>query len=79
MPVMVIFPDRNAKLFGIGRNQAVGILQQFELPSEDAIVREEGNCLVIGLAPPISLLAIMTPLDEALPPIADLPSDFIVF
>jgi antitoxin VapB len=65
---------RHVKLFRNGRNQAVRIPREFELPGEDAIMRKEGDRLVIEPTPPKSLLALLAtlePLDEDFPPIAD--------
>ena len=71
--------QRSVKLFRNGRNQAVRIPREFELPGEDAIMRKEGDRLVIepaknkdGLA---ALLASWEPLDEEWPEIEDLPPD----
>ncbi len=72
-----MFPERHVKLFKNGRNQAVRIPREFELPVEDAIMRKEGDRLIIEPAPPKSLLRVLetlTPLDEDFPPIADLPA-----
>ena len=66
--------ERRVKLFKNGRNQAVRIPREFELPGEDAIMRKEGEKLIIEVAPPKSLLAILaalSPLDEDFPPIHD--------
>jgi antitoxin VapB len=68
--------ERHVKLFKNGRNQAVRIPREFELPGEDAIMRKEDGKLIIELAPPQSLLAILAalpPLDEDFPPIEDPP------
>ena len=67
--------ERHVKLFRNGRNQAVRIPREFELPGQDAIMRKEGERLVIEPLPSKSLLALLTtlaPLDEDFPPIADL-------
>jgi antitoxin VapB len=69
-----MFPERHVKLFKNGRNQAVRIPREFELPGEDAIMRKEGERLVIEPTPPKSLLALLAtlaPLDEEFPPIPD--------
>ena len=69
-----MFPERHVKLFKNGRNQAVRIPREFELPGEDAIMRKEGERLIIEPAPPRSLLALLStlmPLDEEFPPIFD--------
>lgn len=72
--------ERHVKLFKNGRNQAVRIPREFELPGDEAIMRKEGDRLIIEPAPPKSLLAVLAtlePLDEEFPPISDLPVDFV--
>jgi antitoxin VapB len=39
--------ERHVKLFRNGRNQAVRIPREFELPGEDAVMRKEGERLII--------------------------------
>jgi len=73
-----VTPQRHVKLFKNGRNQAVRIPREFELPGEDAIIRKEGERLIIEPTPPKSLLALLatlSPLEEDFPPIADLAPD----
>jgi antitoxin VapB len=68
--------ERHVKLFKNGRNQAVRIPREFELPGEDAVMRKDGERLIIEPSPPKSLLAVLAtlePLDEDFPPIEDLP------
>ena len=68
--------ERRVKLFKNGRNQAVRIPREFELPGEDAIMRKEGERLIIEPAPRTSLLewlATLEPLDEDFPEIDDPP------
>jgi len=68
------------KLFRNGRNQAVRIPREFELPGNDAIMRKEGERLIIEAASPKSLLAVLdslSPLDEQFPPIVELASDTV--
>jgi len=70
--------QRHVKLFKNGRNQAVRMPREFELPGEDAIMRQEGSKLIIEPVPPkssLAVLATLAPLDESLPPINDLPAD----
>ena len=68
--------QRHVKLFRNGRNQAVRIPVEFELPGNDAIIRKEGDALVItpsrkrGLA---ALLDSWQPLVEDFPEIDDRP------
>jgi antitoxin VapB len=65
---------KHVKLFRNGRNQAVRIPVEFELPGNEAIMRRDGDRLVIeplrkrGLA---GLLKSMKPLDEEFPEIDD--------
>jgi antitoxin VapB len=67
---------RHVKLFRNGRNQAVRIPVEFELPGDEAIIRGEGDRLVLeptrkrGL---LGLLETMEPLDETFPEIEDYP------
>ena len=66
--------ERHVRVFRNGRNQAVRIPREFELPVEDAIMRKEGERLIIEPAPPKSLLALLAtlaPLAEDFPPIPD--------
>jgi antitoxin VapB len=59
--------ERHVKLFRNGRNQAVRIPREFELPGEDAIMRKEGEKLIIEVVPHKSLLAVLatlSPLNE---------------
>jgi antitoxin VapB len=72
--------QRRVKLFRNGRNQAVRIPREFELSGDEAILHKEGERLIIEPAPPRSLLAVLAslePLDEAFPPIPELPTDAV--
>lgn len=69
---------RHVKLFRNGRNQAIRIPREFELPGTDAILHREGNRLVIEAAPPSSLLVVLRnlePISELLPDIVDAAPD----
>jgi antitoxin VapB len=75
---MTVIPERRVKLFKNGRNQAVRIPRAFELPGDAAIMRKEGERLIIEPIQPMSLLAVLAtlqPLDEGFPPIPELPVD----
>jgi antitoxin VapB len=71
---------RRVKLFKNGRSQAVRIPREFELPGKEAIMRKEGERLIIEPAPKRSLIELLDswePLDEEFPPIEDmLPEPF---
>ncbi len=67
-----MIPERRVKLVKKGRNQVVRIPREIELPGEDAIMRKEGEQLIIEPTQPRSLLAVLAnlkPLDEDFPPI----------
>jgi antitoxin VapB len=72
--------QRKVKLFRNGRNQAVRIPREFELPGEDAVMRKEGDRLVIETSAPsgpnarlLAVLATLDPLsaEDDFPPIDD--------
>lgn len=75
--------ERHVKLFRNGRNQAVRIPREFELPGEDAFIRKEGDRLVIEPRPTRSLreainwLRAQPPLgpEDDLPQIDDAPPE----
>jgi antitoxin VapB len=66
--------QRRVRLFRNGRNQAVRIPVEFELPGNEAVVHRDGDRLVIeplrkrGL---VALLKSMKPVNEDFPDIAD--------
>lgn len=69
---------RHVRLFRNGRSQAVRIPREFELPGADAIMRKEGDKLIIEAAPPrplLALLATLKPIEEDFAPIDDLPAE----
>jgi antitoxin VapB len=73
---MGLIVKRRVRLFRNGRNQALRIPREFELPGEDAIMSKEDDRLIIELAPPRSLLRLLETLesvDEDLPAIEELP------
>ena len=66
--------QRHVKLFRNGRNQAVRIPVEFELPGDEAIMHRDGDRLVIEPARKrglVALLKAMKPIDESLPEIDD--------
>lgn len=66
--------QRHVRLFRNGRNQAVRIPVEFELPGNEAVMHRDGDRLVIepvrkrGL---VALLKTMKPLEEGFPEIVD--------
>ena len=70
--------ERHVSLFKNGRNQALRIPREFELAGNKAIVRKEGDRLIIEPVQRRSLLAMLStwePLKEDLPTIADLTAE----
>ena len=76
--------ERLVKLFRNGRNQALRIPREFELEGNEAIIRKEGNRLIIEPVAKknrlLELLKTLEPIDEAFPEIDDLPvPDYDIF
>lgn len=70
--------ERQVRLFRNGRNQAIRIPREFELEGKEAIIRKEGNRLIVepvgkGNAL-IKLLKTLKPMDELFPEIDDPPA-----
>jgi antitoxin VapB len=80
MSKQVAVPERRVKLFKNGRNQAVRIPREFELPGEDAVMRKEGKRLIIEPAPAMSLFDLLDswePMEEEIPlPVDNPPEPF---
>jgi antitoxin VapB len=65
-----VFPERRVRLFRNGRNQAVRIPRDLELPGRDAVMRKEGGRLIVEPVLPKSLLGVLAalaPLEEEFP------------
>ena len=65
--------QRQVRLFRNGRNQALRIPRDLELPGRSATLRKEGTRLIIEPVAGPSLLAVLSklkPLHEDFPPIA---------
>lgn len=70
--------ERHVSLFKNGRNQALRIPREFELTGNKAIVRKEGDRLIIEPIQRRSLLALLNTwvsLEEDLPTITDLAAE----
>ena len=66
--------SRHIRLFRNGANQALRIPRDLELPGTDALIRKEGECLIVEpVKKPslLTLLATLLPLDEELPEVED--------
>ena len=67
-------PRRQVRLFRNGRNQAVRIPRELELPGQDAILYREGERLVLEPVGQVSLLELVSawePIDTDWPDIED--------
>jgi antitoxin VapB len=68
-----VIQERHVRLFRNGRNQALRIPRDLELPGRAATLRKEGARLIVEPVAGSSLLAVLAtlkPLDEEFPPIA---------
>lgn len=64
--------ERHVRLFKNGKNQALRIPREFELPGNEAVIHKEGDRLIIEPAKKKSLLKLLStwqPSDEELPDI----------
>ena len=62
--------EKRVRLFRNGRNQAVRIPREYELPGDEAVIRQEGHKLIIEAVQRRSLLATLAdwgPLTEEFP------------
>ena len=70
--------QRKVSLFRNGRSQAIRIPKEFELPGKEALLRQEGNLLVIEPIEKkkslLEVLATLEPVDEDIGEIEDLPA-----
>ena len=60
--------ERHVRLFRNGRNQALRIPREFELDGDEAIIRKEGDRLIVEPVRKgrlLALLATLDPLDES--------------
>ncbi|HCC54527.1 MAG TPA: AbrB/MazE/SpoVT family DNA-binding domain-containing protein [Desulfobulbaceae bacterium] len=74
--------ERHVRLFKNGRNQAIRIPREYELPGNEAVIRREGNRLIIEAVQRPSLLATLAgweslseefpDMDETLMPLDDI-------
>lgn len=75
---MTTTAGRYVRLFRNGRNQAIRIPRELELPGNEAIIRREGANLIIEPLKAVPLRDLLTqwaPLDDAFPDIDDSPPE----
>jgi len=71
-------PERHVRLFKNGRNQALRIPRDLELPGHEAVLRKEGARLIVEPVAGPSLLAVLAklkPLDDPFPTIPRRPAE----
>ncbi|SBP86640.1 MULTISPECIES: AbrB/MazE/SpoVT family DNA-binding domain-containing protein [Thiomonas] len=67
--------QRHVRLFRNGRNQAVRIPRDMELPTRDAVIRREGARLIIEPLPVLGLLATLADLPDLAEPFPDVDAE----
>jgi antitoxin VapB len=67
--------ERLVRLFRNGRNQALRIPREFELEGEEAIIRKEGDRLIVEPIHKGRLLALLASLDPLTEPFPDIDDD----
>jgi len=68
-------PERHVRLFRNGRNQALRIPREFELEGDEAIIRKEGDRLIVEPVRKGRLLALLSTLDPIEEPFPDVDED----
>lgn len=68
-------PERHVRLFRNGRNQALRIPREFELEGDEAIIRKEGDRLILEPVRKGGLLALLSTLDPIDEPFPDVDND----
>ena len=66
--------ERHVRLFRNGRNQAIRIPREFEFEGDEAIVRKDGDRLIVEPVRKgrlLALLGTLEPLNETLPDVDD--------
>ncbi len=67
--------ERHVHLFRNGRNQALRIPREFELEGDEAIIRKEGDRLIVEPIRKGRLLALLTALEPLEEPFPDVDED----
>ncbi len=67
--------ERHVRLFRNGRNQALRIPREFELEGEEALIRKEGDRLIVEPIRKGRLLALLASLEPMAEPFPDVDDD----
>lgn len=73
----MVDPERHARLFRNGRNQALRIPREFELEGDEVIVRKEGDRLIVEPIRQGRLLALLRTLEPLEEPFPDIDDDLV--
>jgi antitoxin VapB len=65
-------PERRVRLFRNGRNQALRVPREFELEGKEALIRKEGDRLIVEPIRERRLLALLASLDPLTEPFSDI-------
>ena len=77
MPKRAMQHERRVKLFRNGRNQAVRIPVEFELPGNEATMRREGDRLIVEPVRQQSLLEFLATMEASDEDFPDIDSDLL--
>lgn len=69
--------ERIVRLFRNGRNQAVRIPREFEFDADEAVMRRDGDRLILEPVPRPGLLAYLATLDPIEDPFPDVDADLL--
>ncbi len=69
--------ERIVRLFRNGRNQAVRIPREFEFEADEAVMRRDGDRLILEPVPRPGLLAYLATLDPIEDPFPDVDADLL--
>ena len=70
-------PERRVRLFKNGRNQALRIPKDFELPGDEAVIRKEGDMLIVKPVKRLSLLNLLATLENLEEDFPDVDEDLL--
>lgn len=68
--VKTVRSEQHVRLFRDGHDQALRIPREFELAGDEAIIRKEGDCLIVEPVKKgklLALLATLEPLEDSFP------------
>ena len=68
---------RRVRLFKNGRNQALRIPKDYELPGDEAVIRKEGDMLIVKPVKRLSLLNLLATLENLEEDFPDVDEDLL--